>query len=656
MADTSPYRPSVAAAVAAVVAITVSIAVSAPALARPLLPARALMVRLPGSSAALGGGLLGLPLRRRPQLAAGLAAALVAAPWLGVAGAAIARAPYMSWVGLALALAMPWSPCASRTRLIAGLVIGLGAVLARPVERIEPDASAVRPVIAYGIDAATWVEMEPMIARGELPHLAAFREAGAAGLLKSEEPSLSPRVWTIMATGQPTEVNGVVDFNSDRQNLKVGRYWDAAREAGSAVGLMEWHITWPPDEVPGFGVPGWLARGFETWPVEAAFLKKLEATGKARLPLFSLGMLRAGLNAMAISSVDNAALNLLAFAEIGLKGMGEEDSYWRIKLVQARLQTDLYFELMLREQPGCSALIIYPVDSLGHNYWKYHEPEAFDEAAFAGVTPEQREDRRDAILKAYQESDRHLGRLLQRVDLDQVHVMIVSDHGMKAAAEGGHLTGRVRASALFEVLGVGDRVNYSVAGKQLNISSKVGGEEGKRDLLRVHELLSASHMTGDPEARPFQPQPYREEMGLVVVDYHPAVIGGLDASLEIAGRVLTASDLFRTEDRSGDHTLDGIILMRGPGIAAGAEVQDADLYDMAPTLLYAMGLPVPEALPGRVLTEAFTPEALQERPVATKPGGLPEPPPARVPEAGAEDADLADQNLQDLGYVDTDEE
>ena len=72
--------------------------------------------------------------------------------------------------------------------------------------------------------------------------------------------------------------------------------------------------------------------------------------------------------------------------------------------------------------------------------------------------------------------------------------MIVSAHGMKAAAEGGHLTGRVRASALFEVLGVGDRVNYSVAGKQLNISSKVGGEEGKRDLLRVHarRLMTAT--------------------------------------------------------------------------------------------------------------------------------------------------------------------
>ncbi len=309
---------------------------------------------------------------------------------------------------------------------------------------------------------------------------------------------------------------------------------------------------------------------------------------------------------------------------------------------------------MLRETPGCSAVILYPTDSLGHNYWKYHEPEAFGPEAFEGVSDEQMADRRDVIREAYREADRHLGRLLARVDLDQVLVMVVSDHGMKAAAEGGHLAGRVRAAALLELLGVGERVNYSVAGKQLNISSKVGGEQGTQDLMRVHRLLSESHVVGDPAARPFQPQPFREDVGLVVVDYRPGVLAGLGTRLLVAGRELEAGELFRTEDRSGDHTLDGVILMRGPGIRAGAAIAGADLYDVAPTLLYAMGLPVPADLPGRVLEEAWEAGALDARPVQVQPGGLPQPPAVRTPSQGA-DAEMAGQNLQDLGYVDSDD-
>jgi hypothetical protein len=655
-------RPSagLAAAAAAVLAATVAVSVSAPSLARPLLPALALLVLAPALLGVLLGGLFGLVLRGRHAVAAALGALLAAAPWLGVAAAPIARLPLMGWIGALLAVLLGvWLSAAGRRRAVA-VVLGVLVVAARPAPQIEPDASAVQPVVVVGIDAGTWPQIDPMIAAGELPHLAALRVEGASGTLKSEEPSLSPRVWTIMATGQPTEVNGVIDFNSDRQNLRVGRFWDAAVEAGSGVGLMEWHITWPPDDYPGFGVPGWLARGYEALPAEASFLKRLEASGKARAPLLSGRMFGDGLSAMAISAADSAWLNLRAMGEIVLRGLGEEDRYWRIKMVQARLQTDLWFELMLREAPGCSALILYPVDSLGHNYWKYHEPEAFGEEAFEGVSPALRAERAEVVRDAYRESDRHLGRVLERLDLDRVLVAVVSDHGMKAASEGGHLTGRVRAQALFELLGVADRVNYSVAGKQLNISSSVGGEAGRQDLLEVHRMLSESHVAGKPEARPFLPQPFREEVGLVVVDYAPGVLDGFDTPLLVAGQEVTAGDLFRTEDRSGDHTLDGIVLLRGPGILPGARIGEggdevADLYDVAPTLLHAMGLPVPADLPGRVLTEAFDPAALAERPVRTVPGGLPDPPEPRMP-SDPTAAEAADQNLQDLGYVDSDDE
>lgn len=53
------------------------------------------------------------------------------------------------------------------------------------------------------------------------------------------------------------------------------------------------------------------------------------------------------------------------------------------------------------------------------------------------------------------------------------------------------------------------------------------------------------------------------------------------------------------------HALDGIFLAYGPDIKDAAEVQGAGIYDIAPTILHMFGLPVPDDMDGRVLTEIF---------------------------------------------------
>ncbi len=56
------------------------------------------------------------------------------------------------------------------------------------------------------------------------------------------------------------------------------------------------------------------------------------------------------------------------------------------------------------------------------------------------------------------------------------------------------------------------------------------------------------------------------------------------------------------------HGLDGVLIMRGPGIERGASIEGATVYDIAPTLLTMAGLPVADDMPGRALTDAFTDE------------------------------------------------
>jgi predicted AlkP superfamily phosphohydrolase/phosphomutase len=65
----------------------------------------------------------------------------------------------------------------------------------------------------------------------------------------------------------------------------------------------------------------------------------------------------------------------------------------------------------------------------------------------------------------------------------------------------------------------------------------------------------------------------------------------------------------------GTHRLEGILVATGPTLKRGADVENAQLIDFAPTLLHLLGLPVPEDMDGRVLADAFRPEFLATHPV-----------------------------------------
>jgi hypothetical protein len=59
----------------------------------------------------------------------------------------------------------------------------------------------------------------------------------------------------------------------------------------------------------------------------------------------------------------------------------------------------------------------------------------------------------------------------------------------------------------------------------------------------------------------------------------------------------------------------GLLLVVGEGIRPGATLGRASILDVAPTLLYLLGLPVPRDMGGRVLTEMLEPGFAREHPV-----------------------------------------
>jgi predicted AlkP superfamily phosphohydrolase/phosphomutase len=100
---------------------------------------------------------------------------------------------------------------------------------------------------------------------------------------------------------------------------------------------------------------------------------------------------------------------------------------------------------------------------------------------------------------------------------------------------------------------------------------------------------------------------------------------------------------------SGHHRMNGVLFMRGPGVRPGLELGDASIIDMAPTILYNLGLPVPDDMDGQVLQAAYAAEVFERRPVTFSQGEGGEK--SGEPDYSEEDQAEIEERLRGLGYL-----
>ena len=62
---------------------------------------------------------------------------------------------------------------------------------------------------------------------------------------------------------------------------------------------------------------------------------------------------------------------------------------------------------------------------------------------------------------------------------------------------------------------------------------------------------------------------------------------------------------------SGNHRMNGILLMKGAALRRGVKIEGAEIIDLAPTILHLLGLPIPSYMDGKVLKEALDERFLQ---------------------------------------------
>jgi len=454
-------------------------------------------------------------------------------------------------------------------------------------------------LIIVGLDGATWSVIDPLIQKGKLPHMARLIREGARGVLRSLDPMISTMLWTCISSGKLPDDHGVRDFAVSSRAVRCKRLWDIFEDAGYTSGVYGHLITWPPDPVNGFMVPGAFALGPETHPPDLAFLRRLameEVSGKRRRLRDILGYAwkgwRHGVRPKTLWGLGtHLALSTLGRIE-------PQMDFYRKRLLKLWVDTDVFCHLMKAYRPQFSFFYTHLLDSTQHLFWKYHQPEPF------GDLPREDLGRYSGIVaQAYEQSDRALGRMLAAAGPNTT-VMIISDHGAQAAEnarEGAAWT--IRTENLLKMLDLWGRVSAVNIGFHLYLSPRIERPGAKEKLIEIFRGI----VEEDGSQPVFEVIPMEHSYLKVMVPE--------DRLEQLKGTtVRVGEERCRFEDLveistgrlSGAHHPEGICILWGRPIKRGARLSSANLLDVTPTALMLMGLPVADDMSGRPLMEAVS--------------------------------------------------
>lgn len=495
-----------------------------------------------------------------------------------------------------------------------------------------------------GLDAATFDVVDALVSAGQLPNLASLLGTGSRGVLRSTTHPLTPHAWTTMVTGVNVGRHGIWDFTERDESgyrLRVANgsfrrapaLWDRLTRAGRTCGLVNIPFTWPAPPVHGFAIAG-----FDAAAREAGWTEPAELVGELRGRYGSL-------------ELDNRF-------PIGTDGT--------VDLAQVRAaaeqKVDAVRWLVGRHEPELLFVVFMAADHVQHLGWADWE----------------RDGRGSDVAETYRILDDAVGQLVELAAGGDVLVVSdhgagaldgvvnlnawLSGLGLLEFASGSADVGRRTADRLFSLRRiVPQRLRYALKqrlpglrekayattdwsaidwartkafsyGTFGNVVVNVRGREAEgivepgAEYERVRdEVAEAALALRGPDGAPIVASVHKREdlfegpelervpdLLIEFADYRWLGKGNLkSSSTELWDRIEIEPG--SSHSYVGSHRHEGVLIFAGPSAAEGMTL-DASILDIAPTILYLLGEPIPASLEGRVLFEAIAPSVLDARP------------------------------------------
>ncbi len=334
-----------------------------------------------------------------------------------------------------------------RTLLAAALCCVAAACGESPTEAKGPEANdpaGRRPLIVLGADGLEWNLLLRFMAEGALPNLAALAHEGFAGELATLDVTLSPVIWTTVATGKLPADHGIKGFaykGADQQPhlfLSMHRQskalWNLYDEAGLSTEVIGWWCTYPVEPIKGGMVAQTSTRaqadiseGVTIW--KGSYLKGVQnqVWPPERADTMDAHAVQLGDSIEAGNDPFTARFG--APPPVARKLPSQLYSVLRTAHYADLLFAAAAFDV-LEAKERADALLLYlgSADVASHMFWRYFEPTVFEDR------PSEADVARfgSMIREAYRFVDDTVGELRRRApDAD---FLLLSDHGFHAVA------------------------------------------------------------------------------------------------------------------------------------------------------------------------------------------------------------------------------
>jgi predicted AlkP superfamily phosphohydrolase/phosphomutase len=515
---------------------------------------------------------------------------------------------------------------------------------------------SAKRMLVVGIDGATFDLVRPFMEAGDMPTLKALVARGVSGDLESTIPPITGPAWASFMTGSNPGRHSVGDFMRRRPNqytlqpvnsrsVHAVTLWELMGDAGKNVIVMNVPVTYPASPVNGIMVTGLLTPSSSedfSYPrnISGELLKKFdyqvhlrEAYSKAGVERYLADLrqmeakrLQAAEHLMNKIDWDFCMVHFVATdamqhtlwhlideshplhdpQEASRYGGAIRDMYRQVDQALARL-IELAGEdttVVVLSDHGFGPLKKY----IYLNNWLLEE--GFLKLKGDLLT------RLKTVLFRLGFTPEFLYRTIQRIGL------------AKFAFRAGKGTRYGLMKLLFLSAANIDwskTVAYSygnIGQIYLNVEGRepegiVSREDYPAVRARIAERLKT---LSDPETgeavigqifmrEDIYSGPYLEEMADIIMLPDDLSYQAAGLSEFMSNAVMRQSFAY-----SGGHRMNGIFAAAGEEIKSGGTVEGARLIDVGPTILYLMGLPVPDHMDGQILSQAIQDAALAARP------------------------------------------